>query len=1020
MKLKKFKYLLSIGATALAIAPIASLAINVNSNAIVKTNVKNNEDTQEETTDSSSTLITPDQPTSVDPATLSPAGNDLYNDYNYESGYVVKDVANATISFYNWFKQKLWDFKVTDQVSALNGKTLKTMNIRGALNADGSYDTKLFVYGNIGDTTTTGSYVFEIDMTNGAYIENSLVQNTTTTTSDSNGNTVIHDIRQLTVIDENTVVVSGDITNTAAAGSSPSLAHTLWVSIITFNSITNQDQEGETTSAPTVQTTSTNFGGNYNFVFGEVLGVIKKQSEYVFAISTLSNFKYSSSSSSQSVSSSSSFDMSVSYWYFKSSSSDSSLTLTQTGFQETSALTSSYGTTAFALDSEIILDNVSGTEISSMDTTTTSTGAGNIGDVNKAHAWLETKCTNFSVVYPGTPTDPKMLVSFNWDTTDLSANINEVGTNGTGKDKVTLVQFNSDTNASKDQVIFSIYKMPANITTTTTSNQVALLGISNLVYTRTKSGDGFIQPYAVIVGQANADQKPSIWFNLVKLDTTSALSNTSATSGTTTTTTTTNGNDQSVASTGGAFSAKDLYTTDGKAVSGTTTTNINKMDWQLQFIPGNGTKGTSDSISNYYGYITTGIENTDTKSVDFKENFFALPATVTANSTVTELELNGYQFGISDAQLQSTYKAATTSDTSINPNSIASDATKQSIIANLSQVYSYTVTESSPTIPESGQTGAFAQDSAATISNPDTSKLVFNDDGSVTGSISYSVKNWWNDNTTTITKDLTALNLKLSPLSEFNFNLSGNNALDDSNSDPKSVAKWLEAKYSFEKLFPSDAGSQTTASQDLISFLKDLLNNANMGATLKAILINSLSQTSTNTATTTEESSDQGSSDGQGGTTQQSSVKLQADEDSGTSAADAAIKVGQYITVTPNSTDKSVAVGYDLSAANLTTGDTSGADQAGIKGTLNFKDFTGTIDPNSTNYNSYQDWSGESSPADNTPTPGGDSTPQTPTNNNSSSSLSGGAIAGIIIAVLVVIALIIGIYFFVKKRKNIQ
>lgn len=97
MKLKKFKYLLAVSSAALAIAPIASIAINSN-NTIAKTNIANNNAAESGTTNYAQT---PNRPTNVDLSTLSPQTNDLYNVYNYKLGYVVKDVAKTTISFYD-------------------------------------------------------------------------------------------------------------------------------------------------------------------------------------------------------------------------------------------------------------------------------------------------------------------------------------------------------------------------------------------------------------------------------------------------------------------------------------------------------------------------------------------------------------------------------------------------------------------------------------------------------------------------------------------------------------------------------------------------------------------------------------------------------------------------------------------------------------------------------------------------------------------------------------------------------
>ncbi|MCF0218139.1 MAG: hypothetical protein HUJ42_03820, partial [Malacoplasma sp.] len=685
MKLKKFKYLLSIGASALAIAPIASLAINANNNAIVKTNVVNNaDDAQQGTTDSSSTLITPVQPQdgSVDVSTLSPVPNDLYNDYNFASGYVIKDVANNKISFYNWFKQEVWSLDVSTVITSLAGEnhtnSLETMNVRGALNADGTYDNKkLFVYGNLkgtGDdttTTTTGSYVFEVDMTTGALVENSLVENSTVGTDENNSATLIGDVQQLTVIDNTTVVVSSDISN-----NTDNNTHSFSISVLTLSE--NNAPAIKTYTSDFKQTADAAAAAVYSQTFGEVLGVIKKENQFVFAM-TASDINKSSTTAT--------YDLKINYFYFKLSG----VNLLATKFTESGALTGDQNASdnGTPVDTQTVLNSVPRSEITSE---TNSSGQTNTQQVTDAQNWLETKCTNFSVVYPGTAADPKMMISYNWDTTDITP---DVGTNDTGKNMVTMVSFNkttpTNTKDNPNAVIFSLYKMPNNVTTVSGSgsgSSTPLLGISNLVYTRTMGSDKqLIQPYAVIVGQNTFGGKVRVSFNFVKLDSNAELSNTSATANSGgSATPTINGNQQTAVLNSNAtmFYTDDYYTVDGAALIGTS--NINKMDWNLQFIPNNGTATSGTTIDNYYGYISTGIEN-DGK-VNYQENFFKLPATISAYTEVPNLNLNDWQFGITQAQLEEKYKAITASDTlnSLDPNAFATNATAQSVIDNLYQM----------------------------------------------------------------------------------------------------------------------------------------------------------------------------------------------------------------------------------------------------------------------------------------------------------------------------------------------
>ena len=1004
MKLKKFKYLLSIGATALAIAPIASLTINANNNAIVKTNVANNsEESQEASPASTVTPITQPENGTIDPATLSPAGNDLYNEYNFADGYIVKDLTNKKISFYNWFKQEVWSITVDNTLIANfpTDKEITSMNVKGALTDKGAYDTKLFVYGNFGEKaaaaqtavlvtetktdSTTGSYLFELDMINGTYIQNSLITNTTGTDgsraqneipasssegeSATNGKTtLISDINQLTVIDNNTLVVTSPFNNTdnnnnkSAANAQNNFYFN--VSIITLNSDT----------APTVSSQTVTLGGvngntqQFGATMGEVLGVIKKDNNYLFAVSYFGSDNGTDEQNTV---------LSVFFLYFSADSSSNALS--PANFSETGAFNNAAGSTFW--------DNA---QIATISPASIKSGSSNGTGINiqDYQNYLDTHATNFSVVYSGGATDPQMYISLNWDSTDLTPNVNSTTTTTmvTSYNKVISATFKAED--SNNTPVLGTYSL--NAVTSGGPGTLTYLGISNLVSTRVdlsanQDGSNISKPYAVAVASGASGGQTTLYFNVAPLET---LSNNTGGGG--------SGIDNTAtyASSGKWYNSKDVYNT----TTTTSSSTNNKMDWQLQFIP----TTNLDNPDNFYGYITTGIENDG--SVSYNENFFSIQKTNTSYAA-TDYGLVDYQFGITDTELKQIYKPAASTDKTLSPNSFATETTKNAIIADLAQVLSYKVSEdSNKTVSATSTTDGKLNITTSQITNQNTQGLVVNSDaGTITGSISYDVPNWWNNKTTTIT---IPVDLQLSKGSDFS---TANLASSVSQGD-NSVADWLQAKYSFDSLFPTGS---TSASDQLVSFVKDILNTASLGSatdnqTLRTILINSLPNSST---TPTEGDGQEAGSQGNGSGGQEEgevaakSVKLQAEEQPATT--DAAIQVGSYISVTPDNTNKKATVSIDLSSATGLTANPV---------TMDFQNFSGTLDPSSEGYTNYDAWSGHQSPAEEQT---GNNTSQT-TNDNSSSSLSGGAIAGIIIAVLVVIALIIGIYFFVKKRKNIQ
>ncbi|MCF0218115.1 MAG: hypothetical protein HUJ42_03700 [Malacoplasma sp.] len=944
MKLNKFKSLLSISVITLTIAPFTSFTINATNYATVKINILNNN--VQDTSVSSNPLVAP---TTVDTSTLAPNGNDLYNEYNFESGYVIKSVKDHTISFYDWFKQKKWCLDVSTVITSIGGQTptniLDTMNIKAALTSSGAYDTKLFVYGNLKDISSnniTGSYVFQVVMATGKVVDKSIIENTTQKANMNNSTILISDIRQLTVINQNTIIVSSNISNDANNNT-----HSFSISILTL--------DGATINIQTLTSSINNTNITSNVVLGAILGVIKKDNQYVFAMSA------------SNINSESTFDLSVYYWYFTLSNNNLNLT----NFSETAPMSSL--ATSQSYDFQTIISSINKSEISS----------DNSQQVTDIQNWLENNCANFSVVYPATATNPKMLVSYNWDTTDTNPDVKAIDF---AKNKVTLVAFSNDTKANKDRVQFGIYKMPDNVGTNT-----PLLGISNLIYTHTKKDDGsFIQPYAVIVGQNTFNNSPTIVFNLVKLDTTTsdnavfnaALSNTSATASGTTI----DGNvvnSSFTTNNTGYFVTNDAYTTDKKAVS---SSNIKKMDWQLQFIPNNGTASSGTSIDTYYAYISTGIEN-DNKAVDYQQNFISIPAIGTSSTFVTNLNLNDYQFGITDNQLSSIYRPLNENDSKISSKSFATQTTKNALIADLQQAYAYTALYD----PDSNS-ATVLQESWQQISNVTYDPIILSvneTDGTISGSITYQVKNWWNNQSSKIVR---TINLQLSKPADFSI---ADLASSLTEGTDKTVQDWLQAKYSFEGLFLQN---QSIVSDQLVSFVKDILSNAYLGnisdnKTLRSILLNSLPKI---------ESS------------QYNSVYLQVDSNADNTGT--TIRIGEYIIATFDTINKTVTITFDLSSA-------SGLDSTS-PATIQFQNFSGKYSQTST-FPNYDVWSQHQSPAEVQEEQHQEEEQQkdnpSGANNNSfknNNLISWWAIAVIIIAAIVVIALIIGIYFFVKKKKN--
>ena len=270
------------------------------------------------------------------------------------------------------------------------------MNVKGALTSTGGYDTKLFVYGNFSDG---GSYLFELDMTNGSLIENSLITNTnetvaeTTTETESSSETtqtvddsLISDANLLTVIDQNTIIVTQKNVKhtTTTEGSSSSSSTFNGDNLISFSEIKFNG------GSPTITTYKdvSIYKGSSAYMFGEILGVISANNQYLFAVNAIG-----------SVSSNTKYAVSVYEFYFKKSTASSEEnteeesgttdTLVATNFNETSPLQNTASNAAF--DSLPFSNMINPTFFDSSSSSQT------ITDTNKLQSYLNEKCNNFSV-----------------------------------------------------------------------------------------------------------------------------------------------------------------------------------------------------------------------------------------------------------------------------------------------------------------------------------------------------------------------------------------------------------------------------------------------------------------------------------------------------------------------------------------------------------------------------------------------------------------------------------------------
>ena len=1018
MKIRKYKWLLSLTTIAAVLTPVAIFNGNNNTNgySIEKQSVKNNADTDsQENGESTSTLQIPESVSMADISHLAPNADDLYNEYAYDSGYVIKDETSHTIYFYNWFKEELWNVTLNHtSISGFPSKTVKTMNVKGALTSTGSYDTKLFVYGNFSDG---GSYLFELDMTNGALIENSLITNTneaaaeTTGTESSSQTTqtvdtsLISDANLLTVIDQNTIIVTQKNvkhTTTTSEGSSSSSSSSSFNgdNLISFSEIKFNDGS----SSPTITTYKdvSIYKGSSAYMFGEILGVISTNNQYLFAVNAIG-----------AVSSNTKYAVSVYEFYFKKSTASSEEstdqetsttdTLVATNFNETSPLQNNPTASGAAFDSLPFSNMINPSFFDSSSSSQT------ITDTNKLQSYLNDKCNNFSVKYTGTIEKPKMLISLNWDSTDLTLSPGEENgannNNGYNKILVSTLDDSTDSSAGPKLATYTI--------STSTNLQASLtyLGISNLIYTR----DANVVPYAVCVAAGASGGKSTLYFNFVKLD--AELTNTTASTG--------NNNNNvnfevnsSSSSSNYWFNSEDIIA-NSTSYSSSSSSSTNKIDFFLNFIPGTGMKQTSQegqdsssTTSNYFGYISTGSENNESKKVDYQENYFSIPSKITSASQIpiTDLKLNDFEW-LDINSLLTEFKPTASTDSTINSNSFATKATIDAINAKLGaltdQVVPFTVDY--PTGDKTdGTTNAISETNNPYSNVIDKSQTIIDvlqydtNDGLIqikpNTYIEFKVNNWWNDGTTTIRRTFNPI--QLNKASDFAFQTNNISTIADSNADNTAIADYVEAKYPIAT-FTKDSAEFKANFKNFISDSLSQLSDTDLGATLKQILLNSIDSAVNGSAQSAQNES--------------KSVTLHSVADQANS-----YDVGQYIKVSTDNASNSVTITYDLSSTGIPSGDNTTI----VPITLTYKNFSS--DANPSNFATYDTWvqdkQSQNTPV--TPQPGDNNNPsQTPDNNNNnnnatSSQLEGWKIALIVIAVVLVIMLIVGLYFWMKKRNG--
>ncbi|MCF0217588.1 MAG: hypothetical protein HUJ42_00885 [Malacoplasma sp.] len=1014
MKLKKYKYLILFPAISAIISPI--ILLNNNYNQTTKASVSNQSlnATTTETTSSEPTIdpnITkPDAP-NIDLSTLTPKISDLYNDYAFSSGYVIVSGSgnNTKISFYNWFKQDLWtfdfnaikpqetqadndtnnatdantpttdtnSFKTENQASVVVGglpeggsiqitnfqslfgmnngnKKIATLKVKGGLNADGTFDNKrLFVYGNFANNQ--GSYIFALDMTNGSIIKlgslsdaivslsvqdtkaaapvgEGLAQNAPETGNKVTGSdnpketinsNLVSDANLLTVVDENTLIVTEARSTLNKMGDSknPNTFNFTIINLgdanttVTLNSDNNSVNEDGTTPAPAEDeavntTTGTTVTSYYNvylvndssaatsplYYFDGPIGVIKENDNLMFAIPSLT--KNSSNSSS------SSWDLQV--WNFFYTLNSTTKVYTATQYTTAKALTGSNTTTTS-------FDRLT---FKAGETEATIKGSDSAVNDNNAYAYLDKVVFSSEVV--SNATMQKMIVSMDYDSTDLT-----ITPSGDGTSKLMVMSLNSSaatsTSPGGNPQVFT-YTIANKGTNSSTA--ITISGITNLVYTK----DNSVAPYAVVLGKSG--QKLYMGFAALN----GAINVTAD-----------NNNVQ--------LSVIDRWFQ--------LTSNENKTSWEVGFIPSTEYTSTQDktTTTSYFAYLVN--ETQQSSELKTSSYYISVSPSKAANYDVISnfstanyksAIQKDYQFGITDAQIADKYKV---NQDLTQANIWADETTKDNLAKDLAQELYLDI---------NGSSGAINNNQGLL-----TQFINYTDDlkadpvnGTITGSVSFEVNNWWNNEKSTITRNV---NIQLNKESDYQINLA--------NIDTGDRAKYVEAKYRID-------GFNKQA------FLQDAIDSTNIGPVLKQLFGYTQNPNVTSSIQT------------QAATTTVSDNKI----------ADC-LQVKQVNNI--------VLVTYDLTPLNIPASVIPLDQQSGE---LVYKNFTGKItNPSSTVFQSFEDWQKQQqSQQENTPTT---ATPTSTTNSNSSTSSNNGlAIATLVIAIVAVIAVVACLFFAIKTNRT--
>ena len=365
-----------------------------------------------------------------------------------------------------------------------------------------------------------------------------------------------------------------------------------------------------------------------------------------------------------------------------------------------------------------------------------------------------------------------MFISFNWGKLDTNITPNNEWVN-----KIFVATFDDSNNQLP---YITTYQLPTNLGSSSQSNfSGQILGISNLIGSQNTNS----LPSAVVLSTSNDQNQNSIWFSFLKLD-----------------------------------------------KSFDKTANSTTLD-QYQFWNKWGSYNAGDKIAYNFNAVNNGVKNNSSfyyvqiqkedsnNTVSTNNFFFSLEKQNDNIFNLVNLYLNDFQIGLSQRQLESNYCATNVNnnfnlDSISNPNCWINNNSKNDFLQSYLQVLSFQVlndntinTATKPII-----------DSSLIDLDKTTNNLVQDSlNATIKGSINVVLNNWWNNETTTIVKNI---NLTLNKADEFHFDLS---TINDNRS------KFVESKYSISDF-------------NAIAFLNDGLESYNISLPLKQLLLNQLDQ----------------------------------------------------------------------------------------------------------------------------------------------------------------------------------